>query len=74
VFIGVGTLSYVGFTWIVYLFNHDRFIILTIVSIFIIVSTITAFARISAALIVVLGGATVCGVALLSGYSYVLLP
>lgn len=74
VLIGLGMLGYVGFVWFVYLFNHDRFMILTAVSIFSVVSVAAAFARIPVALIIVLGGATVCGVALLSGYCYVLLP
>jgi hypothetical protein len=74
VVVGVGTLSYVGYAWFVYLLNHDNFIILTAYSILTFVSVVAAFARIPIALIVVLGGATVCGVTLLSGYSYVLLP
>jgi low affinity Fe/Cu permease len=72
--LGVGALGYVEYAWFVYLLNHGRFITLTVFGIFTFISVVAAFARIPIALIVVLGCATVCGVALLSGYSDVLLP
>jgi hypothetical protein len=74
IFVGIGVLSYVGFSWFVYLFNHDRFIPLAVYSFLGLVSFAAALRRIPIALILVFGGSMVCGVALLSGYAHVLLP
>jgi len=71
---GVGLLGYVGVSWLVHFVAHTQYLAASAAGLLGLLAVAAAFARIPAALIVVFGGAAVCGTAFLSGYGDVLLP
>ncbi|XZG70055.1 hypothetical protein ACTSKR_15625 [Chitinibacteraceae bacterium HSL-7] len=71
---GMGALAYVGVLWIIHFVNHAQYLAASAAGLLGLLAIGAAIARIPAALIVLFGGAAVCGTAILSGYSGVLLP
>jgi len=71
---GVGVLGYVGVSWLTHFVGHAQYLAAGAAGLLGFLAMAAAFARIPAALIVVFGGAAVCGTAFLSGYGSVLLP
>ena len=71
---GIGALGYVGVLWLIHFASHAQYLAAPATALLALVAIGFAFARIPAALIVVIGGAAFCGVAFLSGYGNALLP
>jgi len=71
---GIGVLGYVGLSWLIYFVGHAQYLAASAAGVLGLLAIAAAFARIPAALIVVFGGASVCGTAFLSGYGNALLP
>ncbi|WP_227814066.1 hypothetical protein [Nitrogeniibacter aestuarii] len=71
---GVGLLGYIGVSWLVHFVAHAQYLVASVAALLGLLAVATAFSRIPAALIVVVGGAVVCATAFLSGYGNVLLP
>lgn len=71
---GVGLLGYVGVSWLVHLVARAQYVAAGAAGLLGLFAVAAAFARIPVALIVVFGGAAVCGAAFFSGNGNVLLP
>lgn len=71
---GIGVLGHVGLSWLIHFVSHAQYLRAGAVVLLGLLAVGAAFTRIPTALIVVFGGAAVCGSAFLLGYGGVLLP
>lgn len=71
---GIGVFGYVAVAWLIHFVSRAQYLAAGAAGLLGFLAVAAAFARIPAALIVVLGSAAVCGTALLAGYGSALLP